>query len=106
MASPKDTFQIKKVLPVCLSEKEIVRLVENYFSKETNSSLTIRHNGEKLTLRLNADKSYQLTPTYQDAFKITEWDCDVQLIRSYQNNVSSIKFYFASDRGIEYKKQR
>jgi len=102
--SPNDTIPFMKVLPVNLSEKDCSFYSGKYFSEETNSSTTVQHDSSRLMIHLTADKAYQLIPTYQDAFKINELDCDVQFIKSSQHKVSTMKFYFWKARGIEFKK--
>jgi hypothetical protein len=52
----------------------------------------------------STDKTYELIPTYKDAFSIKELGCSVQFIRSTQNKISAIKFYFWRTLGIEFKK--
>jgi CubicO group peptidase (beta-lactamase class C family) len=102
--SPRDTIHFIKVKPANLSEKDLKTYEGKYFSEESNSSLTVQHHGSKLMLRLNADKAWQLIPTYKDAFKVDELDCDVQFIRAAKNKISAIRFYFWRARGIEFIK--
>ncbi len=102
--SPRDTIHFTKVEPANISEKDFNIYEGKYFSEETNSSITVQHDSSKLELHLNANKAYQLIPTYKDAFKINELGCDVQLIRNLQNKIVMMKFYFWRTRGVEFKK--
>ncbi len=102
--SPRDTVHFSKAQPVNLSEKDFNIYEGKYFSEETNSSVTIQRDSSKLIIRFNADKVYQLIPTYKDAFTINELGCDLQFIRSVQNKIYRIKFYFWRTRGIEFEK--
>ncbi|MEP7252097.1 MAG: serine hydrolase domain-containing protein [Ginsengibacter sp.] len=102
--SPRDTIPFTKVKPANLSKENIAIYEGNYFSGETNSLLTIHSDSSKLLIRLNVDKDYELIPTYKDAFTIDELGCNVQFIRSPQNKISAIKFYFWRTLGIEFKK--
>ncbi len=102
--SPRDTIHFTKVNPVSLSNKNLAIYEGKYFSEETNSHVTIQCDTSKLVIRFNVDKSYQLIPTFKDAFTINELSCNVQFIRSTQNKISAIKFYFWRTLGIEFKK--
>lgn len=102
--SPRDTIHFARVKPANLSEKNYNIYEGKYFSEETNSSITIHRDSSKLIIHLNADKAYQLIPTYEDAFKINELDCDVQFIRNAKNKISTMKFYFWRARSVEFKK--
>ncbi len=102
--SPRDTIKFSKVEAVTLVNKGFDNYEGKYFSEETNSSVIVRHDSSRLFIRLNANKVYQLRPTYKDAFNINELDCDVKFIRNHQKKISTIKFYFWRSRGIEYHK--
>ncbi len=102
--SPRDAIHFKKVEPANLSEKDFNIYEGKYFSEETNSSITILHESSELIIHLNADNAYQLIPTYKDAFKINELDCNVQFIKNFQHKITKIKFYFWRTKGIEFTK--
>jgi len=101
---PRDTIPFTKVNPVNLSKENIAIYEGKYFSGETNSFVTIKRDSSKLIIGFSADKTYELIPTYKDAFSIKELGCSVQFIRSTQNKISAIKFYFWRTLGIEFKK--
>lgn len=102
--SPRDTIHFTKVNPVNLSNENIDIYQGKYFSAEANSFVTIKRDNSKLVIRFNVDRVYELVPTYKDAFTIKELGCNVQFIRSAQNKISAIKFYFWRTLGIEFKK--
>lgn len=102
--SPRDTIHFTKVNPVNLSKENIAIYEGKYFSGETNSLVTIHSDSSKLLIRLNVDKDYELLPTYKDAFTINELGCNVQFIRSSQNKILTIQFYFWRTLGIEFKR--
>ncbi len=104
--SPRDTMHFSKVQPVKLSEKDFNIYEGKYSSEETNSSFSIQHDSGNLTICFSADKVDQLIPTYKDAFTINELGCDLQFIRSAQNRIYRIKFYFWRTRGIVFEKLR
>ena len=102
--SPRDTIYFTKVKPVNPSQENLKFYEGKYFSEETNSDINVHLDSSKLIIHLNADEEYQLVPTYKDAFKVNELDCDVQFIRNAQNKVCGIKFYFWRTRGVEFEK--
>ncbi len=102
--SPADTTHFTKVKQVTVADMDFNFFSGKYFSDETNSSLIIQPDSNKLMIHLNADEVYQLMPTYKDAFKINELDCDVQFIRDTGNKISTVKFYFWRTRDVEFKK--
>ncbi|HEY2726828.1 MAG TPA: serine hydrolase domain-containing protein, partial [Parafilimonas sp.] len=102
--SPRDTIHFTKIKPANISEKDFNIYEGKYFSEETNSSISVQHDSSKLIMHLNADEAYQLIPTYEDAFKVNELDCDVQFIRSPQNKISMMKIYFRRSRDVEFQK--
>lgn len=101
----QDTSRISKVLPVTLTVKDFPAYEGSYFSEETNSALSIQHDGNHLTLRLNANKVFTLTPTYKDAFKADDLGAEIQFIRNAQGKPARIRFYFGRTRGVEFGKQ-
>ena len=101
---PRDTINFSKVQPVNLSAKDLTIYDGKYFSEETNSTVIIEPDSNKLTIRFNADKVYQLIPTYKDAFTLNELGCQLQFIRGTQKKISAIKFYFWRTKGIEFEK--
>ena len=102
--SPRDTISFTKIKPVDISQKDLHIYEGKYLSAETNSSVIIELDNSKLTIHFNADKIYQLIPTYKDAFKINELGCELQFIRATQNKISSMKFYFWRTKDIEFEK--
>lgn len=102
--SPRDTIPFLKVQAANLSAKDLTIYEGKYFSGETNSTVSIQRDSSKLSMRFNADKVYQLISTYKDAFTIDELGCELQFIRSTQNKISAIKFYFWRTRDIEFEK--
>ena len=101
--SPRDTIPFTKVEPVHLAVMDHSIYVGKYSSEETNSSLTIQTDSNKLVLRLHANRIYQLIPTYADAFRIEDLDCDVLFQRDSHEKPYTITFYFWRTRGIEFK---
>ena len=102
--SPRDSIPFTKVKPVHLSAKDVIAYEGKYFSEETSSSLTVQPDSDKLMIRLNASRMYELIPTYADAFRIDEMDCDVQFIRDSRKTVFTMKVYFWATRGVKFKK--
>ncbi|HWH63149.1 MAG TPA: serine hydrolase domain-containing protein, partial [Ginsengibacter sp.] len=102
--SPRDTISFTKIKPVDISQKDLHIYEGKYLSAETNSSVIIELDNSKPTIHFNADRIYQLLPTYKDAFSIDELGCNLQFIRSNQNKISEIKFYFWRTRDIEFEK--
>lgn len=102
---PRDTIHFTKVKPVNTSGSNLNIYEGKYISEETNSSVTIKNERGKLTIRLNTGVSYQLISTYKDAFKVNELDCDVQFIKNLQNKTMFMKIYFWRTSGIEFKKE-
>ncbi len=102
--SPRDTIPFSKVHAANLSAKDLTIYEGKYFSGETNSTVSIQRDSSILSMRFNADKVYQLISTYKDAFTINELGCELQFIRSTQNKISAIKFYFWRTRDIEFEK--
>ena len=102
--SPRDTIGFTKVKSANIAEKDFHIYEGKYLSAETNSSIIIGRDNSKLTIRFNADRIYQLVPTYKDAFIIDELGCNLQFVRSNHNRISSIKFYFWRTRDLEFDK--
>ena len=102
--SPRDTISFTKIKPVDISQKDLHIYEGKYLSAETNSSVIIELDNSKPTIHFNADRIYQLLPTYKDAFSIDKLSCNLQFIRSNQNKISEIKFYFWRTRDIEFEK--
>ncbi|MDE3250722.1 MAG: serine hydrolase [Bacteroidota bacterium] len=101
----KDTIRVTKVSPATLAPKDFAAYEGTYFSEETNSTLSIQHDSTQLTLRLNANKVFTLTPTYKDAFKVEDLGYEIQFTRNEQGKPSSIRFYSGRTRGVEFGKQ-
>jgi CubicO group peptidase (beta-lactamase class C family) len=101
---PRDTIPFTKVNSVNLSKENLSIYQGKYFSGETNSHITILRDSSKLIIHFNVDKSYELIPTYKNAFTINELGCNLQFIRSNENKITAIKFYFWRTLGIEFKK--
>ncbi|MEP6683383.1 MAG: serine hydrolase domain-containing protein [Parafilimonas sp.] len=104
--SPRDTIPFRKVDTVNVLPKDFHIYESNYFSEETNSTATILHDSSKLMIRLNADEIYQLIPTYADAFKIIELDCDVQFVKNTQGKIIMMKMNVSRARNVEFKKMK
>lgn len=102
--SPRDTIPFTKVSPANLSPKDFKIYEGKYHSEETNSSIIVRQDNNKLMIHINPDEIYQLIPTYTDAFKIDELDCDVQFAGSHQNNILSMKMSVGRARNVAFKK--
>lgn len=101
----KDTIRITKVIPATLTVKDFPAYEGKYFSEETNSAISIQPDSTQLTLRLNANNVFTLTPTYKDAFKVEDLGYEIQFTRNAQGKPSSIRFYSGRTRGVEFRKQ-
>jgi CubicO group peptidase (beta-lactamase class C family) len=104
--SPRDTINFTKVEPANISENGFKIYEGKYFSEETNTQIIIQRDSSKLTIRFNADRVYQLKPTYRNAFTIDELGCELQFIKGTQNKFSKVKFYFWRTRDIEFEKTK
>ena len=103
-ASPVDTIPFIKVVQVNPSKKESSQYEGKYFSDETNSSIIIKLDSGRLMMHLNADKAYQLIPTYKDAFKVRELGCELQFIKNAQNKIVLMNIDADRARNVEFKK--
>ena len=72
-----------------------------YFSEEANSLVRVYKEKEKLFIQLKANKSYELTPTYRDAFIGLG---NVQFIRSNRNKIAIMKISIPRARNVEFKR--
>ncbi|MEO5997726.1 MAG: serine hydrolase domain-containing protein [Chitinophagaceae bacterium] len=102
--SPRDTIPFIKVNPVILSQKDFNIYEGKYFSEETNSSITIQHDNNKLILCLKPNENHSLIPKYTDGFKIDALDCDIQFVRSSQNKILAMRMNVSRARGVEFRK--
>jgi hypothetical protein len=102
---PRDTIPFTKVTSVKPAELNLSLYEGSYYSEETNTAVTVKNVEGKLTMRLNAGVYYQLIPTYKDAFKINELDCDVQFTGYPKNKTTNMKVFFWRTSGIEFKKE-
>lgn len=102
--SPRDTIAFTKVYPVNLKQQDFMAYEGSYFSEETNSSITIKHDGNHLMVQLKAGEAYPLLPRYKYGFKIDELDCDVQFTRGAGNKIQLMKMSVARARNVQFKK--
>jgi CubicO group peptidase (beta-lactamase class C family) len=102
--SPRDTIPFSMVKQIDLSKLDVHPYEGNYFSEETNSSVQVKTDNGNLIIQLNDHVSYSLIPTYADAFKINEIDCDLRFIRGSQNKIVGIKMSVPRARGVEFEK--
>ncbi len=102
--SPRDTIPFTKVNPASLSQKDFSAYEGEYFSEETNSTLSIGENKGVLVVHLKPKEDFPLLPTYADAFKITGLDCDVQFTRSSAGKILLMKMSVSRTRNVEFKK--
>jgi len=100
--SPRDTMPFTKVDPVKLSQKDLSPYEGKYFSEETNSTLTIKHDKDSLFIQLKPGADFPLIPTYADGFKIDDLGCDMEFIRSSRNKILGIKMNLSRARGVEF----
>ena len=77
-----------------------------YFSKETNSTITIYLKDKNLMFHLKPDKDYQLEPTYNDAFAIIDFDGGLFFIRNNRNEIVSMKISSSRARNVEFEKMK
>ena len=77
-----------------------------YFSKETNSTITIYLKDKNLMFHLKPDKDYQLEPTYNDAFNIIDFDGGLCFIRNNINEIVSMKISGSRARNVEFEKTK
>jgi CubicO group peptidase (beta-lactamase class C family) len=102
--APVDSIPITKVKSAVLTQEDMNIYEGHYYSDETNSGLTVKLSGDKLTIHLNPDKSYSMIPTYADAFRIAELFIDMQFIRDTGNKMVMLKMSQGRARGVEFKK--
>ncbi|MBN9382276.1 MAG: beta-lactamase family protein [Chitinophagaceae bacterium] len=101
---PRDTIPFVKVTPVTPSPGDLAVYEGKYFSEEVGSVITIEQKDGKLIVRLKANDTYPLIPTYADAFKIPGLDGDLQFTRSPEKRVVMMKISVPRARNVEFKK--
>jgi hypothetical protein len=103
-SSPVDIVHFKKVKPVAPAQKDFNIYEGKYFSDETNSLVSIQHDSSTLIIHLKPGADYPLIPTYADAFKINELDCDVKFVRKGKNGVFLMKMSVSRARNVEFER--
>jgi CubicO group peptidase (beta-lactamase class C family) len=103
-SSPVDTVHFKKVKPVALAQKDFNIYEGKYFSDETNSSVSLQHDSSTLIIHLKPGADYPLIPTYADAFRINELDCDVKFVRKRKNRILLMTMTVSRARNVEFEK--
>ena len=97
----RDTILYTKVDSTLLPTNNWNVYEGKYLSEETNSWIRIYQEKGKLFMQLKAGKSYELTPTYRDAFIGFG---NVQFIRSNRNKKAMMIISIPRARNVEFKR--
>lgn len=99
----KDTITYTKVKPGLFDANNFKRYEGKYFSEETNSFIKVYQHSDKLVLHLKANKDFELTPTYKDAFSIDSLRWSLYFT-SNKNEISTMKISIPRARNVEFRK--
>ena len=102
--SPRDTIPFIKVIPAKLPLANLADYEGKYFSEEINTTITVQPNKDTLIIHLKPAEDYPLAPTYTDAFRINELDCDLEFTRSPKNKILEIRMNLSGAANIAFKK--
>jgi CubicO group peptidase (beta-lactamase class C family) len=104
-AIPDKPKEEPKIEPILISPEALKTYEGIYFSEETNSTVTIKVQEEKLMIRLNANTTYSLKRTTKDTFHIEELDGDLVFFKTTMNKLNSFKISIGRARNVAFTKK-
>lgn len=102
----RDTIPYSRVEPAIAGVENYHEYTGKYFSEETNSTVTVKVENDKLILELKADEEFQMRPSYKDGFKIGNGNSrSLYFTRDRNGEVAAFRVSIPRARNIEFVKQ-
>jgi CubicO group peptidase (beta-lactamase class C family) len=104
LSIPTDNYHYTKVEANNHVNENLSIYEGKYFSKETNSTISIYLKDGKLWFHLKPDADYQLEPTYKDAFTVTDFNGNLYFIKNKKNEITLMKISVSRARNVAFEK--
>lgn len=98
----RDTIRYTKVAAPEVTNAYLQKFVGNYFSSETNATVTVFLKEGKLVIKLKPNTEYTLQPTYQDGFNIVGLGGNLYFQKEGKGKSYAMKISISRARNIVY----
>lgn len=99
----RDTIRYTKVAAPAVTNLYLQKFVGNYFSSETNATITVFVKEGKLAIKLKPNAEYILLPTYQDGFTILGFGGNLYFQKKGKGQSYTMKISISRARNITYQ---
>ncbi len=102
----RDTIRYTKFAAPEVTNAYLQKFVGNYFSSETNATITVFLKEGKLVIKLKPNTEYTLQPTYQDGFNIVGLGGNLYFQKEGKGKSYAMKISISRARNIVYNPTR
>lgn len=99
-----DTIPFTKVATAVVNKDYLEAFVGNYFSTETNSTITISQKDGKLVLQIKSNMAFDLNPTYKDAFTIADFGDNLSFTKNKKQQTTGMTISSGRARNVVFMK--